>query len=161
MKTHVVGRLLFNVLLLGFPAYFFWNALGYTERARLVPILISVVVLLLQLTVVVSDYLEATRSSGEIESTSAETPSLKRESVQVMVIVAWALFYFGAVYLVGFLLGSFAFFASFLWSCARTSWLTALGAALTLVGFVWGLFVKILSFELYSGVLFGAARPLL
>jgi len=161
MKAHVVGRLLFNVLLLGFPAYFFCDALGYSDRARLIPVLISVVVILLQLTVVVSDYLEAARSSGEIESTSSETPSLKRESLQVMIIVAWTLFYFVAVYFVGFLLGSLVFFATFLWSCARTSWLTALGGALILVGFVWGLFIKILSFELYSGVLFGAARPLL
>jgi len=161
MKAQVVGRMAFNVLLLGVPVYFFWNALGYSERARLIPVLISMVVLLLQLAVVASDILEAARRSRDSDGAVAETMSLQREFLQVMIIVSWTLFYFTAVYLVGFLLGSFLFFASFLWLGARTSWSTALGGAVILVGFVWGLFVKLLSFELYSGVLFGAARPLL
>ncbi|MEX0805252.1 MAG: tripartite tricarboxylate transporter TctB family protein [Candidatus Binatia bacterium] len=155
MIIQKAGRVGFHLLLLAIPTYFFWSALGYEPRARLVPMLVSATVIALLLVVIVGEC----RKAEVPESGQAEEPSLGGDALQVAIISSWALLFFFVVYLVGFLIGALVFFVFFLALSGKTSWLMAVSGAAILVGLIWGIFVKILGLELFAGILFGAATP--
>src|SRR6266508_3157639 len=117
--------------------------------------LVSSTVIALLLAVIVGEC----RNAGVAESGQCDEPSLGGDALQVAIISIWTLLFFFAVYFVGFLSGAFLFFLFFLVLCGKTSWLVAVSGAAILVGLIWGIFVKTLGFELFAGILFGAAAP--
>ena len=159
MIVKTSGRLFFHLLLLYFPAYFFWSALSYDARARLIPTLVSAVVFALQFAVIAGECRKAVVGRGRSDSEPGEELLIGREVLQVAIIGVWTLLFFFSIYFVGFLPGAFLFFLFFLRACGRTSWFMAVGGATVLVVFIWCLFVKLLRFELFAGVLFGAVTP--
>ena len=148
MESRMSGRLGFNLFLLAVAAYFVWSATGYEPAARRIPVMIGLIVLALQAWVTVREL--RWREQGE---------HLPGEARRVLAMAAWMALFFALFAVLGTLAALFAFLFLFLVSGGRLHWwgAAALGGALS--GGIWLVFVRLMRFELYPGILFGAALP--
>ncbi len=155
------GRLAFNLLLLAAAAYFVWSATGYEPAAARIPILIGGLVLVLQAWVTVREFVAAARGVPEPspEAEGAEAPPSPDEARRVATASAWMLFYFVLFAVLGTLTAGFLFILLFLAAQKGVRWWMALAVAGTMSAAIWLLFVKLMRFELYPGILFGGTLP--
>jgi hypothetical protein len=150
------GRLAFNLLLLATAAYFVWSATGYEPQARYIPILLGVMVLGLQAWVTIR---EAVATEPPAGAESAEEPRPPDELRRVATMGGWMLLYLTLFVLLGTLAATFLFILLFLLGQKGVRWWTALAVAGTMSATIWLVFVKLMHFELYAGILFGATLP--
>jgi hypothetical protein len=152
----MMGRLTFNLLLLVGAVYFVWSATDFDRQARQIPLLIGVMVLVLQAwvtfkAVTAGDALAA-------EETSEEPPPLD-EARKVAAVCGWMGLYFVLFALIGTLPATFLFILAFLLMQPDVRWWIALAVSIATSGAIWLLFVRLMRFELYPGVLFGGTLP--
>jgi len=146
------GRLAFNLLLLAVAAYFVWSATGYEPAARRIPILIGVLVFALQAWVTVREMLKP-------ETVPPEEHFPPGEWRGVLAMAGWMALFFALFAVLGTLAAMFAFIFLFLASGRRLTWWGAAALAGALSGGVWLVFVRLMRFELYPGVIFGGTLP--
>lgn len=139
------GRLAFNLMLLAVAAYFVWSATGYEPAARRIPIMIGLVVLVLQAWVTLRELLKP------------QDEGAHGEAQRVLAMAAWMALFFVLFAVLGTLLAVLLFIAAFL--AGRLPWWGAAGVAGALSGSIWLVFVRLMRFELYPGILFGATLP--
>jgi len=150
------GRLAFNLLLLVVAAYFMWSAIGYEPQARLIPMIISGMVLILQAWVTIKDAIapETVPAAG-----SAEERPPAGEAKHVAAMCGWMLLYLLLFAVLGTLAATFLFILLFLSAQRDVRWWMALAIAGAASAIIWLLFVALMRFELYPGVLFGGTVP--
>lgn len=148
------GRLAFNLMLLAVAAYFVWSATGYEPAARRIPIMIGVLVLALQAWVTVKELLKP-------ETVPPEGQFPPGEWRGVLAMAGWMALFFALFAVLGTLVATFAFIFLFLASGRRLAWWGAAALAGALSGGIWFLFVYLMRFELYPGVVFGGTLPAL
>lgn len=141
------GRLAFNLMLLAVAAYFVWSATGYEPAARRIPIMIGLVVLVLQAWVTLRELLKP------------QDEGAHGEAQRVLAMAAWMGLFFVLFAVVGTLAAVLAFLFLFLVTGKRLPWWGAAGVAGALSGSIWLVFVRLMRFELYPGILFGATLP--
>jgi hypothetical protein len=145
-------RLVFNLMLLGVAAYFVWTASGYEPAARRIPIMIGVLVLALQAWVTLKEYLKPEALPPEERFSPGE-----RRGVAFM--AAWMALFFLLFALLGTVVAVLIFIFLFLVSGRRLHWWGAAALAGGLSGGIWLLFVRMMRFELYPGLVFGGTLP--
>jgi hypothetical protein len=150
------GRLAFNLLLLAVAAYFVWSATGYEPQARLIPMIIGVMVLVLQSWVTVR---EAVVTEMVPAAESIEPPPPADEVRHVAAMCGWMLLYLVLFAMIGTLAATLLFILLFLLMQPGVRWWTALAVAAATSATIWLLFVRLMRFELYPGVLFGSILP--
>lgn len=148
MESRMTGRLGFNLFLLAVAAYFVWSATGYEPAARRIPVMIGLIVLALQAWVTVREL--RWREDGQ---------HLPGEARRVLAMAAWMALFFVLFAVLGTLAALFAFLFLFLVSGKRLHGWGAAAVAGALSGGIWLVFARLMRFELYPGILFGAALP--
>lgn len=146
------GRLAFNLMLLAVAAYFVWSATGYEPSARRIPILIGVLVLALQAWVTVKEF-------ARPASVPQEEGFPPGEWLGVVAMSGWMALFFALFAVLGTLIAIFAFIFLFLASRRRLAWWGAAALAGGLSGGIWLVFVRLMRFELYPGLVFGGTLP--
>jgi hypothetical protein len=154
----MTGRLAFNLFLLALVAYFVWSATGYEPQARQIPLLIGGLVLVLQAWVTVKEAI-ATELAPAAEGAEAPPPADERTRVAAM--CGWMLLFFALFVVLGTLPAVFLFILLFLVTRRDVRWWMALAISVAMAGAIWLLFVRVMRFELYPGVLFGGTLPAL
>lgn len=149
------GRFAFNLMLLIVVAYFVWSATGYEAQARRIPIMIGVLVLALQAWITFKEFFRP-ETSPPLEG-GEERPA--DEGRRVAAMLAWMVGFFALFTLLGTLVATLAFIFLFLAWSKKLQWWGALGIAAGLCGAIWILFVRLMQFELYPGLLFGGTLP--
>ncbi len=156
------GRLAFNLLLLAAAAYFVWSATGYEPQARTIPIMIGAMVLVLQTWVTGRDLIATAHGAPPpAEGGAEEPPPPADEFARVAVMSGWMLFYLALFAVLGTLTAGFLFILLFLAAQKGVRWWMALAVAGAMSAAIWLLFVKLMRFELYPGILFGGTLPAL
>lgn len=150
----MTGRLLFNLLLLAFAAYFVWSATEYEPKARTIPLVIGAFVLMLQGWITIT---EAKANPAPVEH--AEGPPPAHEIKRVAALSGWMALFFALFILIGTLPAIFLFTVLFLGLRRDVLKWMALAVAGGMSLAVWLLFVRMMRFELYPGVLFGGSLP--
>lgn len=150
------GRLAFNVLLLAVAAYFVWSATGYEPPAARIPVLIGVMVLVLQAWITVKDAITA--ESATVPE-GAEAAPRADEPARAATMCGWMLLYLALFAMLGALAAGFLFILLFLAAQKTVRWWVALAVAGSFSAVIWAVFVKLMHFELYPGMLFGATLP--
>ena len=148
------GRLAFNLVLLAAAGYFVVSAAGYEPAARRIPVMIGVLVLALQAWVTLRELRHPPTFPA-----AADYPAGEWRSVAAM--AGWMALFFALFTVLGTLLAVFAFIFLFLACSGRLAWWRAAGIAGALSGGIWLVFVRLMRFELYAGVVFGATLPAL
>ncbi len=150
----MTGRFAFNLLLLVFAAYFVWSATNYEPQARMIPLVIGGFVLILQSWVTIMD---GRTNSAPVEHAEGAPPA--DEANRVAALTGWMVLFFGLFMLFGTLAAIFLFILLFLGLRRDVhKWIAfAVAGGMSLV--VWVLFVRLMRFELYPGVLFGGSLP--
>lgn len=151
------GRLAFNLVLLVTAAYFVWSATGYEAAARYIPVLLGAVMFALQAWVTIKEA-TATEPPTAAETTE-EAPPPADELRRVVTMCGWMLLYVVLFAFIGTLTAGFLFILLFLLAQPGVRWWTALGVASATSAAIWLVFVQLMHFELYPGVLFGATLP--
>lgn len=146
------GRLVFNLGLLAVAAYFVWAATGYESAARRIPIMIGLLVLALQAWVTARELLKP-------ETAPSDEHFAPGEWRGVLAMSGWMALFFALFAVFGTLVAVFAFIFLFLASGRRLAWWGAAALAVALSGGIWLLFVRLMRFELYPGVVFGGTLP--
>jgi len=149
------GRFAFNLMLLAAAAYFVWSATGYEPAARRIPMLVGVLALALQAWVTLAEFLKP-ETPPALEGGDGLPAD---EGRRVAAMCGWMLLFFVLFAVLGTLVATFAFIFLFLASGKKLAWWGALGLAAALSAAIWLLFVRMMRFELYPGVLFGGTLP--
>ena len=155
----MMARLAFNLLLLAGAGYFVWSATGYEPQARQIPLLIGGLVLVLQAWVTAKEAAAALQgvplplSADAAETVTADTGR------RVAAMCGWMALFFALFVVLGTLPATFLFIVLFLLTGGRSGWWPALLIAAAVAGTIWLLFVKLMRFELYPGLLFGGTLP--
>jgi hypothetical protein len=149
------GRFAFNLMLLAAAAYFVWSATGYEPAARRIPMLIGILALALQAWVTLAEFLKP-ETTPALEGGDGPPAD---EGRRVAAMCGWMLLFFVLFAVLGTLVATFAFIFLFLASGKKLAWWGALGLAAALSAAIWLLFVRMMRFELYPGVLFGGTLP--
>lgn len=151
------GRLAFNLLLLAVAAYFVWSATGYEPQARLIPLIIGGMVLVLQAWVTIREAIVTEMVPAAADGIKPSPPA--NEARHVVIMCGWMLLYLALFAALGTLAATFLFILLFLLRQRGVRWWTALAVSAATSGVIWLLFVRLMRFELYSGVLFGGDLP--
>ncbi len=146
------GRLAFNLLLLAAAAYFVWSAFGYELAARRIPILIGVLVLALQAWVTIRELRFSPAGEG-----GKKPPA--DEGRRVATMCGWLALYFLLFTLLGTLLATLGFVFLFLVQGRKLAWWGAAVVSGGVSGTIWLVFVHLMRFELYPGLVFGGTLP--
>ena len=147
------GRLAFNLVVLAAAAYFVASATGYEPAARRIPVMIGLLVFALQAWVTLREL----RHPPALPS-AADYPAGEWRSVAAM--AGWMALFFALFAVLGTLVAVFAFILLFL-ARAGLAWWRSAAIAGALSGGLWLVFARLMRFELYAGVVFGAALPAL
>jgi len=153
-----MGRLFFNIFLLGLAAYFVWSALGFDPQARQIPLLTGGAVLVLQAWVTIK---AATAAEVPVEEHGVDGPPPADEGARVAAAAGWTILFFALFMALGTLPATFLFIFLFLARQPGVSLVMSLGMAVGVSIAIWLLFVRLMRFELYPGVLFGGTLPLI
>lgn len=151
----MTGRLAFNLLVLAVVAYFVWNATDYEPQARTIPLVIGGFVLILQCWVTIK---EATATEAAAPS-GTEEPRPANETSRVAALFGWMLLFFALFILLGTTPAIFLFIVLFLGLRRDVPKWMALAVAGGMSLAIWVLFVWLMRFQLYPGVLFGGTLP--
>ncbi len=166
------GSALFNLFLLTIPAYFIWSAFLYPPKARYIPFLISVPVLILQAWIVLGEWFPGVsrpfdtslvnlgrgRNPGPLTA-EGEASEAASKGGRVALMAVWMATFFFLFYFLGSLPATFGFIFLFLLISGRVSWRLAGAVSAGMVVMIWGLFTAMMKFELFGGVLFGSLVP--
>jgi hypothetical protein len=153
-----MGRLLFNLFLLSLAAYFVWSAFAFDPQARQIPLLIGGMVLILQTWVTIK---AAVAGEGLAETHGGDGPPPANEGARVAAAGGWIVLFFALFVGLGTLSATFLFLLLFLVRQPGVSLLMSFGVAAAVSIAIWLLFVRLMRFELYPGVLFGGTLPLI
>ncbi len=152
------GRLAFNLFLLVIAVYFVWSTTGYEWQAQQIPFLVGGMVLVLQAWVTIRDVI-AMESHGAMEAPPgaaiAEASPPADAGRRVAAMCGWMLLFFALFVALGSLLAIFLFILAFLVAQRDVGWWKALAISAAMAGAIWLLFVRLMRFELYPGLLFG------
>ncbi len=151
----MTGRLAFNLLLLAFAAYFVWSAIGYEPKARFIPLVLGLLVLIAQGWVT---FKEAMAAEPPAPQEGHESPPA-HEASRVAALSGWMVLFFALFLLLGTLPAIFLFIVLFLGLRRDVRKWLALAVAGGMSLAVWVLFVRLMRFELYPGVFFGGSLP--
>jgi hypothetical protein len=94
---------------------------------------------------------------GSEDLQERSTPS--REIWQVGIMLTWMALFFSVLTLLGFLPAILIFVSLFLAISGRISWWFALLMSSGLTVVIWGVFVSVMRFQLFQGILFGTSVP--
>jgi hypothetical protein len=151
----MTGRLAFNLLLLAFAAYFVWSAPEYEPKARLIPLVLGLLVFIVQGCVTLKEAM-ATEPPAPQEG---HEPPPADELRRVATLSGWMVLFFALFLLFGTLSAIFLFILLFLGLRRDVPKWMALAIAGGMSLAVWVLFVYLMRFQLYPGVLFGGTLP--
>lgn len=151
------GPLAFNLFLLAAAVYFVWSAIGYGPEARRIPLLVGVIVVVLQVWVTVKDAVREKLVNAVVDSGDERPPA--NEMAHVAAMCGWMFLFFVLIAIFGTLPAIFVVILLFLLMQREVYWATALALAASVPGAIWLLFVRLMHFELYPGVLFGGTLP--
>jgi hypothetical protein len=163
------SALVFHLLLLAVPVYFVWSAFSYSPQARYIPLIIGTLVLFFQIGVILRELFPTLLRGADVSILTlatnddpppaevADEPVLHGRRVAAMVI--WMAFFFLLFSFLGSLPATFIFIFLFILISGRVPWWGALAVSAGMVVLVWGLFVAMMKFQLFEGVLFGGLVP--
>jgi len=149
------GRILFCLFLIGVAAFAVWAAVGWTFKAKLFPLTVSIPLMILAVTQLLMEI----RGKGE----SAEGPAVDLEfSADVAPEVArrraigaflWVAGFILLVYLLGFPLAVPIFMFSYLSTQSRIGVLLSLGLTVATWLFFYGLFQRLIHLSFEDGLI--------
>jgi len=151
----MTGRFAFNLLLLVVAAYFVWSATDYEPQARTIPLVIGVLVFIAQGWITFKEAMAAEPPAPQ----EGQEPLPADEANRVAVLSGWMALFFALFLLFGTLPAIFLFILLFLGLRRDVRKWMALAVAGGMSLAVWVLFVLLMHFELYPGVLFGGSLP--
>ena len=141
----LTGEKIFNIAILLVVLFFIVEALDFTPKARLIPLIIGVPALVLAVIQVISDYVLVKKESGSKE------PSEERARQNTVLI--WLLVLVGLIYVFGLLLGLALYLLLFIRFVSKESWIMSVGIGAAGFIAVYLLFVQLLHYPLYKGLL--------
>jgi len=148
------------------------GSFNYSERARLIPLVICIGVSLLIVIVLIgeryptlirsfdSSLADVSRgtSKGKLLSQSA-TRSEQVMLRKALIICAWLVGFFVLIYLTGFLIAVPIAVLTFLKIWGRVPWVKTIVITAVTWGFIYSLFEVIMKVDLFEGILFGGVSP--
>ena len=126
-----------------------------TMKAKLVPIVISGIILVLASVELARELMASVKSNQEIEAESEKAEAgTKGELHRYILGFGWMAALAAGIYLVGFLIAVPLFVIAYLKLNSRR-WLISIGMAAAMAIFIYGIFVVVLRVDLYPGLIFG------
>ena len=126
-----------------------------TMKAKLVPIVISGIILVLASIELVRELRAGVKAQPETEADpEAVLAGTKQEFYRYLVGLGWMAALAAGIYLVGFLIAVPLFVVAYLKLNSRR-WLISIGMAAAVAIFIYGIFVVVLRVDLYPGLVFG------
>jgi hypothetical protein len=164
------GSVAFNLFLLAIPLYFVWSAFSYPLQARYIPLILGGIVVLFQILVLLGEWfprlfrvfdssLMSVEGQRNVRLELAETQGEVRQGWRAVAMSLWMAAFFLLWYLLGSLPATFGFIFLFLLISGKSRWWMALAVAAGMVVMIWALFVAMMKFQLFEGVLFGGLVP--
>jgi len=164
------GNILFTCLLLVFILIVILTSLTYSPQARLIPLLIGGVTLILGILVLISEFypgllrtLDVSLMDFATSATPTETDSEKPTEMQVVKkvlnISIWLASFLVLIYFIGFLISIGVFVLLFLKVYGKRSWVKTIIVSVLTWGFIYGTFEMFIKVELFRGILFEAIVP--
>ena len=170
MKRIRRGNMLFTVLLLVFILIVILTSLTYSPEARLIPLLIGGVTLILGILVLISEFypgllktldvsLMDFAASGAAKEMGSEKPTEVQVVKKVLNISIWLAGFLVLIYFIGFLISIGMFVLLFLKVYGKRSWVKTIIVSALTWGFIYGTFEMFIKVELFRGILFEAIVP--
>lgn len=146
----------FLSLIFAFCVYVLYASMGYSARARSLPLLITVVTILLIGSLFLKSKLDPENSVfGTTSIEEGDQSEIHEQRTNILRAFGWIVGIFLVVYLLGIDTGTFAFLLLYYRYESGLTWLYAVGySVLTWVPIV-VLFFFVLNIRLYGGILFG------
>lgn len=149
------GRILFCLLLIGVAAYAVWAALGWTYKAKLFPLTISIPLMILAVTQLLMEILGKGESAEgpavDLEFSADVAPEVARR--RVIGAFLWVAGFILLVYLLGFPLAVPIFMFSYLGTQSRIGLLLSLGLTGVTWLFFYGLFQRLIHLSFEDGLI--------
>jgi hypothetical protein len=149
------GRILFCLFLIGVAAYAVWAALGWTFKAKLFPLTVSIPLMILAITQLLMEILGKAGSTGgpavDLEFSADVAPEVARR--RVIGAFLWVAGFILLVYLLGFPLAVPIFMFSFLITQSGVGFLLSVGLTGVTWLFFYGLFQRLIHLSFEDGLI--------
>ena len=171
--TRINDKQLFTLALLAFAAVILYATAGLSEVGRLVPLSVLIPTLVLLLVQLCLDLapgfaqkhplleqkdvfgIEQMRLIASEEAANSVTSRGRRE----LSVFAWVAFVPAVMYLLGSLIALPLFLLLYLKVRSKEGWVLSVGMAVAMFGFLYGVFVAVLSVRLHEGWLWNRLGP--
>ncbi len=166
MKTFKKGSFIFTMLIILYMLLLFVLSFTYGERTRLVPLVILTPGLLLGIFLLIGEYFPALLRQTDVDLVNIRRSGLEAEASLdrggvligrrgFLIVTGYLIGFSVCILLVGFLIavpiGVFVFIKVF----GRQSWLKSLAITAATWAFIYLLFVVVMNFDIFEGILFG------
>jgi hypothetical protein len=149
------GRILFSLFLIGLAAYAVYSAWGWTFKARLFPLSVSIPLIVLAAAQLLLDLFgKAETASGpavELEFGADVPPDIARR--RVINIVIWIAGFIMLVFLLGFPIAVPLFIFSYLALQSRLGWWQSACLTAMAWGFFYGVFERLIHLRFEDGLI--------
>jgi len=158
INSERIGALIMSALFVVVFAVVVVVSAGYPKAARLAPLSVSSVALVLALVQLGKEIYKLTKVE-EGEDAAGKEPGKKKRAkgMPLWQVVGWLLFYFVAILTVGFWISTLVFTFVFLKVVGGRSWLGSGLPAGLFVGALYCLFELVLNVVMFPGFFFGAS----
>lgn len=153
-----VVRLAFTLLVMAFVALLVVLAFGYDRRSALLPILVGISSLLLaglSLATDISPRFNSMFLTGFFHIDRGKNDAPAVSGLRFGLTSFWLLLLLFLIFLFGFLRSLPVWVFAYIVFQGRRPWLNAFVASVVFWFFLYGFFVRIMSLELFQGILFG------
>lgn len=165
MKTYQKGSFIFIALIFSCFLLFFILSLGYGERTRFVPLLVVTPGLLLSIFLLIGEFSPRLLSRLDISLVKIGQNSLDTEvhlnrggtligQRGLLIVTGYLIGFSILILLVGFLIAIPICLFVFIKVLGRQSWLMSLAVTAGTWAFIYLLFVVVMNFEIFRGILF-------
>jgi tripartite tricarboxylate transporter TctB family protein len=149
------GRILFCLFLIGVAAYAVWAAVGWTFKAKLFPLTVSIPLIILAVTQLLIEIFgkgESAEGPAVDLEFSADVPSevARRRAIGAFL---WVAGFILLVYLLGFPLAVPIFMFGYLSTQSRIGFLLSFGLTVTTWLFFYGLFQRLIHLSFEDGLI--------
>jgi Tripartite tricarboxylate transporter TctB family len=149
------GRILFCLFLIAVAAYAVWAAVGWTFKAKLFPLTVSIPLIILAVTQLLMEILGKAKSAEgpavDLEFSADVPPELARQ--RVIGAFLWVAGFILLVYLLGFPVAVPIFMLSYLSTQSRVGFLLSLGLTVATWLFFYGLFQRLIHLSFEDGLI--------
>ena len=149
------GRILFCLFLIAVATYAVWAAVGWTFKAKLFPLTVSIPLMILAVTQLLMEILGKAESTEgpavDLEFSADVPPEVARQ--RVIGAFLWVAGFILLVYLFGFPLAVPIFMLSYLSTQSRVGFLLSLGLTVATWLFFYGLFQRLIHLSFEDGLL--------